>query len=105
MSGLNPPNWFPAILFSSKLECKSPPMDAHCSPKLTSARSRSHRRSRRRQKRAETQLSEDTALGDRINLVFQGTKVVGGRGTVLVTETGMKTQLGQIAAMLQSVRN
>ncbi|MEB3281813.1 MAG: cation-translocating P-type ATPase [Lyngbya sp.] len=54
-------------------------------------------------KHAETQLSEDTSLGDRINLVFQGTEVVQGRGTVLVTETGMKTQLGQIASMLQSV--
>jgi Ca2+-transporting ATPase len=54
-------------------------------------------------KHPDTELPEDTALGDRVNLVFSGTEVVQGRGTVLVTETGMKTQLGQIATMLQSV--
>ncbi|MDJ0621034.1 MAG: cation-translocating P-type ATPase [Calothrix sp. MO_192.B10] len=54
-------------------------------------------------KRAEVTLSEDTSLGDRINLVFQGTEVVQGRAKVLVTNTGMQTELGKIAAMLQSV--
>ncbi|MEA5496254.1 cation-translocating P-type ATPase [Limnoraphis robusta] len=54
-------------------------------------------------KRAETELAADASLGDQINMVFQGTEVVGGRGKVLVTDTAMKTQLGQIAAMLQSV--
>jgi P-type Ca2+ transporter type 2C len=48
-------------------------------------------------------LPEDAPLGDRINLVFAGTEVVQGRGTVLVTETGMKTELGKIAAAIQSV--
>jgi P-type Ca2+ transporter type 2C len=37
--------------------------------------------------------------------VFQGTEVLQGRGKVLVTHTGMKTELGRIAAMLQSVEN
>jgi len=54
-------------------------------------------------KRANLKLPEDTPLGDRINLVFQGTEVVQGRGTVLVTNTGMQTELGRIATMLQSV--
>jgi Ca2+-transporting ATPase len=54
-------------------------------------------------KDANTLLQEDTPLGDRMNLVFQGTEVVQGRGTVLVTATGMDTELGKIAAMLQSV--
>jgi len=45
----------------------------------------------------------DTPLAERNNLVFQGTEVVQGRGRVLVTNTGMKTELGRIAAMLQSV--
>ena len=45
----------------------------------------------------------DTPLAERSNLVFQGTEVVQGRGRVLVTNTGMKTELGRIATMLQSV--
>ncbi|NJM23784.1 MAG: cation-translocating P-type ATPase [Richelia sp. RM2_1_2] len=54
-------------------------------------------------KRTEIKLPEDASLGDRINLVFQGTEVVQGRAKVLVTHTGMKTELGKIAEMLQSV--
>lgn len=54
-------------------------------------------------KQAEIHLLEDTPLGDRLNLVFQGTEVIQGRATVLVTNTGMKTELGRIATMLQSV--
>ncbi|MDJ0704069.1 MAG: cation-translocating P-type ATPase [Leptolyngbyaceae cyanobacterium MO_188.B28] len=54
-------------------------------------------------KRAHIVLPEDTALGDLINRVFQGTEVVNGRGIVLVTHTGMRTELGRIASMLQSV--
>jgi Ca2+-transporting ATPase len=48
-------------------------------------------------------FAEDTPLAERNNLVFQGTEVVQGRGRVLVTHIGMKTELGRIAAMLQSV--
>ncbi len=54
-------------------------------------------------KQVDAQLPEDIALGDRTNMVFQGTEVVQGRGTVLVTNTGMQTELGKIATMLQSV--
>lgn len=54
-------------------------------------------------KRATELLPEDTSLGDRINLVFQGTEVTQGRGTVIVTNTGMTSELGRIATMLQSV--
>ncbi len=54
-------------------------------------------------KQSNLALKEDTPLGDRVNLVFQGTEVVLGRGKVLVTNTGMKTELGRIAEMLQGV--
>ncbi len=54
-------------------------------------------------KQADIVLTADTELGDRTNLVFTGTEVVQGRGTVLVTGTGMNTELGKIASNLQSV--
>ncbi|NET60028.1 MAG: cation-translocating P-type ATPase [Symploca sp. SIO2E6] len=56
-------------------------------------------------KDAKVQLGEDAPLGDRVNLVFQGTEVVHGRGIFLVTDTGMKTELGKIAQMLQEVES
>ncbi len=54
-------------------------------------------------KKANVVLAEETSLGDRSNLVFQGTEVVMGRATVVITNTGMSTELGRVAAMLQSV--
>ncbi|MTJ09312.1 cation-translocating P-type ATPase [Anabaena sp. UHCC 0204] len=56
-------------------------------------------------KQAILTLPEDTSLGDRLNSVFQGTEVVQGRAKVLVTDTGMRTELGKIATMLQSVES
>ena len=56
-------------------------------------------------KQAQVTLLESTPLADRKNLVFQGTEVLQGRGKVLITHTGMKTELGRIAAMLQAVEN
>ncbi|MFE4106128.1 cation-translocating P-type ATPase, partial [Almyronema epifaneia] len=54
-------------------------------------------------KQADTTLAVEAALGDRINLVFQGTEVLQGRGSVLITQTGMQTELGRIASLIQSV--
>ena len=56
-------------------------------------------------KQAAVVLAADASLGDRTNLVYQGTEVVQGRGRALVTQTGMQTELGRIAAMLQAVEN
>lgn len=56
-------------------------------------------------KQVNVDLDEDTSLGDRINLVFQGTEVLQGRGTAIVTGTGMRTEIGKIAEMLQSVES
>lgn len=56
-------------------------------------------------KQAELELPEDASLGDRLNLIFQGTEVVQGRAKAIVTNTAMQTELGKIAAMLQSVES
>jgi len=45
----------------------------------------------------------DTALADRTNMVFQNTSVTRGTATFVVTATGMRTQMGQIAHMLTSI--
>ncbi len=42
-------------------------------------------------------------VGDRSNMAFMGTAVNFGRGTMVVTQTGLKTEIGNIAAMLLQV--
>jgi Ca2+-transporting ATPase len=44
----------------------------------------------------------DYALGDRINIGFKGTHITNGRGLAYVVTTGMNTELGRIAKMIQT---
>ena len=55
------------------------------------------------EKNAASVLDSDASLGDRKNTAFSGTVVTYGRGKSVVVSTGMHTQLGLIARMLQSV--
>ena len=56
------------------------------------------------EKNAVSVMDSDVSLGDRKNSAFSGTVVNYGRGKGVVTSTGMFTQLGLIATMLQSVK-
>ncbi|MCC7548923.1 MAG: cation-translocating P-type ATPase [Burkholderiales bacterium] len=49
-------------------------------------------------------LPAATALGDRLNMVFKGTGVVHGTARAVVTATGMRTEMGAIAAMLEATK-
>ncbi len=55
------------------------------------------------EKNAASVMDSDASLGDRKNTAFSGTVVTYGRGMGVVISTGMFTQLGLIATMLQSV--
>ena len=50
-------------------------------------------------------LEKAKALGDRSNMVFNGTSVTQGTGRAIVTGTGMNTQVGKIADLLQSTED
>jgi Ca2+-transporting ATPase len=54
------------------------------------------------QKRADVVLEPDASLGDRKNCAFSSTVVTYGRGRGLVVNTGMQTQIGKIADLIQS---
>lgn len=52
----------------------------------------------------DVQITEEAALGDRSNMVFSGSLVTYGRADVLVTATGMNTEMGKIAALMNDTK-
>ncbi len=54
------------------------------------------------EKNAEAVLDENVPIGDRINCVYSGCSIVYGTATGIVTHTGMDTEMGKIAGMLDA---
>ena len=50
-----------------------------------------------------TLVEEDASVGDQENMVFMGTVVTNGRAVAVVTQTGMDSQFGRIAGMVQAI--
>ncbi len=54
------------------------------------------------EKDAQAVLAADASLGDRVNCAYMGTVITYGRGKGMITDTGMHTQMGNIAGMLSN---
>ena len=56
------------------------------------------------EKTADVIPGDEVALGDRKNMVFSGSLVTYGRALVVVTGTGMNTELGKVAALMNQTQ-
>jgi Ca2+-transporting ATPase len=54
-------------------------------------------------KRVQAVVGDDIALGDRLDMAYMNSQVTRGRGEMIVTATGMATEVGHISGMLGSV--
>ena len=56
-------------------------------------------------KQADPLTEENPPLGDRLNMAFKGTQITSGKGKGVVVATGMQTELGKIAGMLNKAES
>jgi Ca2+-transporting ATPase len=56
-------------------------------------------------KQTDTLPESDLPIGDRSNLVFRGTHITHGRGEGIVVATGMQTEIGRIATLLETAKS
>ncbi|ULQ60297.1 cation-translocating P-type ATPase [Brucepastera parasyntrophica] len=56
------------------------------------------------EKDAEAEIPSDAPLGDHINMIYSGCLVSNGRAKAVVCETGMHTEMGKIAGLLNSTK-
>ncbi len=54
--------------------------------------------------KSDETLTSDVGLGDRVNMVYSGSLVTYGRAVVLVTGTGMDTEIGKIAGLMNATK-
>ena len=55
--------------------------------------------------KADIVLQDETPLADRVNMVYSGTLVTYGRAKVIVTNTAMDTEIGNIASLMNDTKN
>ena len=56
------------------------------------------------EKDAQFQATKEENLGDQLNMVFKGCTVVNGRARAIVTATGMQTEMGKVASLLNETK-
>ncbi len=75
------------LLQSASLKCEEAPLTGESVPA---------------EKDADQIVAEDASLGDRTNMVFSGCSITYGTARAVVTATGMQTEMGKIANLLDS---